>query len=965
MNRPKKIFAAMLAAVLVAGLLPQVATMVFADGPETVAADEVAVGQDEAVNADMAGTAGGQGEAAGEATGKVAEKAAVGQGEAANADMAGTAGKTAEENGQDETVGEVPGSGTASAELQDPNENGTKEPETTPGMQEAATAEGGETGTEPGAESRGGAADGTEPGLAGEAASAEDAGTAAMANADSKFAVQAVQDGNIHRAEEIDTPVAPGSSITLEAEVTEIDIPSTTYQWSKNGEPINGATKATYETGPITGKCEYRVDATDKYGNTEDTVYAVYVKNNLEVIAKTDVPAVPGSSVTLKPEVYATDKEGITYQWSIGDGEVRYEPISGATGAEYETGPVIEACKYRVDVTDRYGNTAYAEFNIFIGDVDFEVYPGRNEDGTLRVYQLNMHIAPGSSVTLKPIVKAADMESLTYRWSKNGEPISGATKAAYETGPVAGVCRYSVEVTDKYGNVKSASYQVCIENNFKVEGTAIYGTGNLAVQVDMPAAPGSSVTLKPEVSATDMAGTTYQWSKNGQPIEGAAGATYETGPVTEACRYVVTVTDKYGNAGSVAYQVHPGDLEVYAGRNGQGDLVDTIVIHAEPGAKVTLAPIVSSTEMDGITYSWMKTVLEYVPSRSTAKARIPEAEHSGIGGGGGGAAVGGLGKSTIIEDATGASYTTDPVTEWARYGFTAKDKHGNSKTVYFYVYEKKTVSGEVGVLQWTLDTDGILTIAGEGYMHDFDDVSARSYLAWRPYYMDIKNVIICNGVKSIGYGAFMDCGSLESISLPDTVRLITDMAFMDCSSLKDVYYAGTEAQAEEIDNRSGFYFENAIWHYSVPYSEILEGQGQTVKNDGKEKVVFRTSAPVDTFVKLVIDGQELVKDADFTVTEGSTIITLAPEYVAKLGSGIHKVEIVSKVGTVMVDFTVEAVNPEPETEPADPTTASGNTAQGTVPSTGDGANAVLYVLAAAIALLAAGFACGRRKRSTK
>ena len=49
-----------------------------------------------------------------------------------------------------------------------------------------------------------------------------------------------------------------------------------------------------------------------------------------------------------------------------------------------------------------------------------------------------------------------------------------------------------------------------------------------------------------------------------------------------------------------------------------------------------------------------------------------------------------------------------------------------------------------------------------------------------------NDIIIPNGVKSIGEGAFKNCRSLKSITLPDSIESIGDEAFDDCVSLESI-----------------------------------------------------------------------------------------------------------------------------------------------------------------------------------
>ena len=76
-----------------------------------------------------------------------------------------------------------------------------------------------------------------------------------------------------------------------------------------------------------------------------------------------------------------------------------------------------------------------------------------------------------------------------------------------------------------------------------------------------------------------------------------------------------------------------------------------------------------------------------------------------------------------------------------------------------------TASGICGdYLTWTLE-GGTLTIRGTGDMYDWYD-------GWRDYTDTISEVIIENGVTSIGDYAFYDCENLYSITIPDSVERI-------------------------------------------------------------------------------------------------------------------------------------------------------------------------------------------------
>ena len=87
-------------------------------------------------------------------------------------------------------------------------------------------------------------------------------------------------------------------------------------------------------------------------------------------------------------------------------------------------------------------------------------------------------------------------------------------------------------------------------------------------------------------------------------------------------------------------------------------------------------------------------------------------------------------------------------------------------------------------LTWTLDTDGVLTISGEGRMMGYA-LAGDSRADWfREGLPPVRTVVIKEGVTSIGGAAFRDCATLTDIILPESVTLIEAGAFANCTALK-------------------------------------------------------------------------------------------------------------------------------------------------------------------------------------
>ena len=94
-----------------------------------------------------------------------------------------------------------------------------------------------------------------------------------------------------------------------------------------------------------------------------------------------------------------------------------------------------------------------------------------------------------------------------------------------------------------------------------------------------------------------------------------------------------------------------------------------------------------------------------------------------------------------------------------------------------------SVSGSCGdAVTWVYEVSTrTLTIQGEGRMQDFEN---RLQVPWR--YYDIENVVIKQGVSSIGNYSFYECKGISSIAIPSSVTSIGDNAFSGCHGLTKV-----------------------------------------------------------------------------------------------------------------------------------------------------------------------------------
>ncbi len=85
-------------------------------------------------------------------------------------------------------------------------------------------------------------------------------------------------------------------------------------------------------------------------------------------------------------------------------------------------------------------------------------------------------------------------------------------------------------------------------------------------------------------------------------------------------------------------------------------------------------------------------------------------------------------------------------------------------------------------VSWKLDSNGLLTISGKGYMNHY----GLSLSETAPWGTDIKSVVVESGVLDVGARSFYHCDKLTSVTLSESVDGIGNSAFEGCTSLRSI-----------------------------------------------------------------------------------------------------------------------------------------------------------------------------------
>ena len=90
---------------------------------------------------------------------------------------------------------------------------------------------------------------------------------------------------------------------------------------------------------------------------------------------------------------------------------------------------------------------------------------------------------------------------------------------------------------------------------------------------------------------------------------------------------------------------------------------------------------------------------------------------------------------------------------------------------------------------WTLE-DGVLTITGTGDLFDYEDVDLASASPWINYQGEITEVVISDGITSIGDLSFMDLSLVKTLTVPASVTRFGAAVFRGCYALETIVFEG-------------------------------------------------------------------------------------------------------------------------------------------------------------------------------
>jgi trimeric autotransporter adhesin len=293
-----------------------------------------------------------------------------------------------------------------------------------------------------------------------------------------------------------------------------------TYQWSKDGTPVTGATGYKF-AATLTGNYQVTVTSASGCSDTATTIPVLFNAPPTAPISFTGTGIIcEGQSVTVRTNILS----GVSYAWTVNNNS-----ISGATSASYSA---TTSGNYKVTVTNNVTGctTTSPAATIVVNAVPVAIIKALG----------STKLCAGSSI----ILSADKNAGYTYQWIKDGAYVGGN----FDTLNANSAGNYTVQVTNTNG-CNAASSSITVTNN-PTPSISIITPSSTSI------CKGTAMVLHTTNGGNI---SDYQWILNGNPIP---GANLDSQAVSVTGNYSVMVTGTAGCNATTGINITVNDLPV-------------------------------------------------------------------------------------------------------------------------------------------------------------------------------------------------------------------------------------------------------------------------------------------------------------------------------------------------------------------------------------------------------------------
>ena len=366
-------------------------------------------------------------------------------------------------------------------------------------------------------------------------------------------------------------------TLTVEAKISSGTI---SYQWYKDGNPIDGATSASYTPDKTNGKGSYYVVVS----NADSTKSVKSSQVSVTIVAEGEL---------LPPVITADLAESVSYD-KASDIKALSITATAEDGAEiyylwYKDDAAIGAPKTNASTHTPTGfGSYYCALYASKGEKSSQIINSKTITISESPITVNVSVNPTSAYTDTELTVSVDYNvenaDVSYQWEKTDSnsgtdiPISGATNKTY-TPTEAG--RYQCKVTATSAiNAKntvtktSTPVTVSVKQSDDPVMPVIKNINEKTSDFPLSVKEGGSFTLTVSASTTDSGKLTYEWFKQGDTTSLGTGTSYSKSNVTssDAGKYYVKVTNtlngKTASTDSLKVTVTITSSEIGSGNGG-------------------------------------------------------------------------------------------------------------------------------------------------------------------------------------------------------------------------------------------------------------------------------------------------------------------------------------------------------------------------------------------------------------